>query len=342
MQGEPMRAVELAGTIPALYQGLPPALTGTHRPEVLGLQYAGWTDEAWEAWVRSGGPAADPSMGAHLWLCGWLDERMGRREETRALLVRAQRAAPQEAGWALAAGLYELQAKDYERALRALNRARLIESRQPGSGGASLRGAIRFYRAAALERLGRWAEAEPELSAIAESEGSSVHEAQNYLAFALADRNLDLERADAMITRALTALPRSAAYLDTRGWIRFRQERFAEARSDLEAAVAEEPDDAEIRVHLAEVLERLGEDEAARREWQAAYVRDPDFSGLRIALAGRGIDPAPWAEERRAWVERWRWNFEPLLRGVDEGDFSVAAEPVPVEPEDTVPSGETP
>lgn len=342
VQGEPMRAFDLARTIPALYQGQPPALTGAHRPTALALQYAGWPEEARSAWIGSGGAADDPAMGGHLWLCGWIDERTGRRDETRALLVSAQRSAPQDPEWAFAAGLYELQAKAYEPALRSFNRARALEARQAGSGGTPLRGAIRFYRAAALERLGRWTEAEPELSAIAESEGESVHEAQNYLAFALADRALDLDRAEAMIARALAVEPRNAAYLDTRGWIRFRQERFAEARRDLEAAAARDPDEGEIRAHLAETLERLGEPEAARREWRAAYVRDPEVPGLRAALAVRGLDSGPWEEERRAWLERWRWNFEPLLRGVNDDDFSVAADPAPVGPESAPPAAGMP
>ena len=98
----------------------------------------------------------------------------------------------------------------------------------------------------AIEMLGICLERDPEFA-----------EALNYLAYLWAVRG---ERLDEALRHAQTALaldPQNAAYLDTLGWIYYRQGRYAEALQYLQQADALHPGDAEILEHIEQTQEKL-------------------------------------------------------------------------------------
>jgi tetratricopeptide (TPR) repeat protein len=157
---------------------------------------------------------------------------------------------------------------------------------------------IRYSLAGAYWEARKPAEAEAELRAILDAEPDHAG-ACNDLGYHLADRGRNLDEAEELVRRAIAAdrLDRrksgaleaeNAAYIDSLGWVLFKQGRLPEARAELERA-AGMPDGAADPVvwdHLGDVLFRLGEKEKAKAAWEKAadlYAAEPPGGRARHA-----------------------------------------------------------
>jgi tetratricopeptide (TPR) repeat protein len=135
-----------------------------------------------------------------------------------------------------------------------------------------------FTRAGALERLGRFDEAEPLFLELVERNPGDAASA-NYLGYAWADRGTRLPEALDLISRAVTAEPENAAYLDSLGWVYYRLGDLGQAEHWLRRAVALGGGDGTVLSHLGEVLLRKGAIEEARallRQALAAECEHPE------------------------------------------------------------------
>ncbi len=84
-------------------------------------------------------------------------------------------------------------------------------------------------------------------------------EIANSLGYFLAEKNLELDEAERLVAQALETDPGNGAYLDSMGWVRYRQGRLAEAFDYLIRAVNVLPDDPVILEHLGIVLRDQGQ-----------------------------------------------------------------------------------
>ncbi|WP_126443779.1 tetratricopeptide repeat protein [Sulfuricystis multivorans] len=123
------------------------------------------------------------------------------------------------------------------------------------------------------ERLGRVDEMESRLRRLIEIRPDHAH-AYNALGFSLADRNLRLTEARALIDKALELAPDDPYILDSKGWVLFRQGEPQAALEALQRAYALRADP-EIAAHLGEVLWTLGRKEEARQTWEKARREHP-------------------------------------------------------------------
>ncbi len=96
--------------------------------------------------------------------------------------------------------------------------------------------------------------------------------AQNDLGYLWADQNKHLNRALAMIQKAVAAEPANYAYRDSLGWIYFRLGRNDEAIAELKKAINDKEPDGSVLDHLAEVYKKTGQVEKARESWQKALA----------------------------------------------------------------------
>ena len=96
--------------------------------------------------------------------------------------------------------------------------------------------------------------------------------ALNYYGYMLADRGIRLDEAQEMIQRALDQDPYNGAYLDSLGWVCYKENKLDEAESNLHKAVQREPNDPTIRTHLGDVYAKLGRTEQAAAEWEKALA----------------------------------------------------------------------
>ena len=107
--------------------------------------------------------------------------------------------------------------------------------------------------------------------------------AYNALGYSLAERNLRLPEALALIDKALQLAPNDPFIMDSMGWVQFRMGKLKEAEESLRRAYNLRPDP-EIAVHLGEVLWVKGQKEDAQKLWRDANTKDPHNDTLKNTL----------------------------------------------------------
>ncbi|MCE2680132.1 MAG: tetratricopeptide repeat protein [Burkholderiales bacterium] len=112
--------------------------------------------------------------------------------------------------------------------------------------------------------------------------------AYNALGYSFADRKIRLEEAKSLIEKALELAPNDAFITDSLGWVLFRMGRNAEALEVLKRAYELKPD-AEIAIHLGEVLWVMGDGESATKILRTVKSNAATNSILQETLVRLGI-----------------------------------------------------
>jgi Flp pilus assembly protein TadD len=94
----------------------------------------------------------------------------------------------------------------------------------------------------------------------------------NYYGYMLGDLGIRLDEAETLVQRALKEEPNSGAYLDSLGWIYFKENKLAQAEATLRKAVERESHDATIRSHLGDVYAKNGRSDLAAVEWEKSLA----------------------------------------------------------------------
>ena len=94
----------------------------------------------------------------------------------------------------------------------------------------------------------------------------------NYYGYMLADRGTRLDEAHGLIQRAVLLEPHNGAYLDSLGWVYFKQNKLEDAETTLRKAVEREPHDPTIRSHLGDVYAKQGHLDQAAVEWEKSLA----------------------------------------------------------------------
>jgi len=129
--------------------------------------------------------------------------------------------------------------------------------------------AVRFMRGAMFEKLKNYEAAESEFKKIIADDPNNAG-ALNYLGYMLADRNQRLDEAQQLINKALELDPQNGAYLDSLGWVYFRQNRLDAAEDQLRRALDRIGNDPTVHDHLGDVLNKQGKVKEAIAQWQAS------------------------------------------------------------------------
>ena len=106
------------------------------------------------------------------------------------------------------------------------------------------------------------------------------YQSMNALGYALADRNVQLVEARALVQKALSFAPQDPYIIDSMGWVEFRSGNLSAADTLLRTAFEAKPD-AEIAAHWGEVLWAMGQRDAARKTWERGLQLNPDNETLR-------------------------------------------------------------
>ena len=94
----------------------------------------------------------------------------------------------------------------------------------------------------------------------------------NYYGYMLGDLGIRLDEAQALVERALREEPYNGGYLDSLGWIYFRENRTADAEAMLRKALAREGHDPTIHSHLGDVYAKRGRQDLAAAEWEKSLA----------------------------------------------------------------------
>ncbi|MDR1562160.1 MAG: tetratricopeptide repeat protein [Dysgonamonadaceae bacterium] len=93
----------------------------------------------------------------------------------------------------------------------------------------------------------------------------------NNYAYFLCLEKQDLDRAEKMIVKCVSAQPTNSTYLDTYAWIFFQKGNYQRARLYIENAITNiREDNAEIFDHYGDILFKLDKKEQAVEQWQKA------------------------------------------------------------------------
>ena len=90
----------------------------------------------------------------------------------------------------------------------------------------------------------------------------------NYYGYMLGDLGQRLDEAESLVKSALKQEPYSGAYLDSLGWVYYKQNKLGEAEATLRKAVDRDSHDPTIHSHLGDVYSKLGRSELAAAEWE--------------------------------------------------------------------------
>jgi len=98
--------------------------------------------------------------------------------------------------------------------------------------------------------------------------------ALNFLGYVLADHARELPEARQLIERALEKDPENGAYVDSYGWVLYRQGDLPAARENLERAVRLTQGDPVVREHLGDVYRDLKLPDLAKEQYRLSLAGD--------------------------------------------------------------------
>ena len=161
-----------------------------------------------------------------------------------------------------AAQLYD-KGKRFAEISQALDAAeKLSETPQEKSNVAFMRGAM-------YERQKKYDLAEAEFRKVLASDPDNAG-ALNYLGYMFAEAGIKLDEAAKLVSRALELDPQNGAYLDSLGWVYYRQNRLPEAENLLVQALQKIGKDPTVHDHLGDIYFKQGKTRDAIMQWQAS------------------------------------------------------------------------
>jgi predicted Zn-dependent protease len=189
--------------------------------------------------------------------------RAGEKEKARAAAAAAAKYGPKNA---IAAAEAYIQVEQYEPAIAILRDT--LKARPDDLD-------VQFALGSAYERAGDKKHAEEAFLQLLDKKPE--HAATlNYLGYMWAESGINLDRAADMLTRAVRQDPHNGAYIDSLGWVYFRQGKLDLAEKYLTDATRLLPHDATVHEHLADVIAKRGDFHRAIDLYREALTLDPE------------------------------------------------------------------
>jgi predicted Zn-dependent protease len=234
--------------------------------------------------------------------------KQGKTEDANKLLDNLLKAQPDNwlmlelRGWVQReAGQYDEAARTYEAVLDRIMKDSELEKDEK----AGFVSEVRYLLSGVYVDAHQPNKAADQLKALLKEEPDNPSY-NNDLGYIWADHDMNFEEAEKLIRKALAEdrkqkqkanpdlkpdqIKDNAAYLDSLGWVLFKQKRFEEAKKSLEQAVKEpEGQHVEILDHLAQVYMAIGDKTAAVAAWK---------KGLEVA------GPSRREQQQKASVEK--------------------------------------
>ena len=199
-------------------------------------------------------------------------------ERAVKVLSEARQHFPQTPEIVYYLGIAQREAKHFQEAVATFEEA-LHEAEAEGTEIANAR--FYFDYGAAAEQAGLHDKAADLFRKSIALDPANAADAYNYLAYMWAEHDTHLDEAEQMIKLALQADPNNGAYIDTLGWLEFRQGKFDQALSDLlRAAQKLTREDPVVLEHVGDACAKLNKPAQALDAWQKALNLDPQNKKL--------------------------------------------------------------
>ncbi|MDE6628810.1 MAG: tetratricopeptide repeat protein, partial [Muribaculaceae bacterium] len=113
--------------------------------------------------------------------------------------------------------------------------------------------------------------------------------ALNNCAYFMAEQGRDLDKAERMSAICVRQQPDNDTAIDTFAWILFKQRRYAEAKEQIDRALAIEADNpqADVLHHAGDIYYMNGDHKGALELWQRALQLDPSDKLLQKKVRHR-------------------------------------------------------
>lgn len=203
-------------------------------------------------------------------------------EGAAAALAEARKRFPKAGLLTYYHGVALSQIKHHEEAMRAFEKA-LVEA--GNSQPDMLNADFYFDYGAAAEQAGQYVKASELFRKSIELDPDNAARSYNYLGYMWVERSENLDEAGQLIRRALEMEPSNGAYIDSLGWLYFRQGKFNEALTELlrAAELLSEPD-AVVFEHIGDTCDKLGKKAEAVLYWQKALQLNPESKQVAAKL----------------------------------------------------------
>ena len=164
------------------------------------------------------------------------------------------------------------RAKDYTNAVNHFNEAEKLAQTSTNR----LNEYFYFEAGAAYERKGDFDQASHYFEKTLKL-SPDMPEALNYYGYMLADKGIKLDRARNMIEKAVHLDPKNAAYVDSLGWVLFKQGKAQDGLVQIQKAISlsNTDPDATLYEHLGDIYAALNQPDKAREAWQKSVALEP-------------------------------------------------------------------
>ena len=195
---------------------------------------------------------------------GFTEIELNNSENLKAYSRKALRFYPEQPMFYLFSGMAEFNLKNYETAIKTLERGRKF------SADKKLTTTFDTYIADSYHLLGNKEKAYESYEKIIKADPENIYVLNNY-AYYLSVESKELDKALQMSAKTIEAEPKNVTYLDTYAWILYKMGRFAEAKIWMEKVF--EYDKAPQGVnyeHYGDILFKLGDTKKAVQNWKKA------------------------------------------------------------------------
>ncbi len=170
--------------------------------------------------------------------------------EAKKLIEETLAIKPNEPSLYLVLGMiYEIQ-KEYKKAADIFRKGIDIAKDKESAE-------LHFRLGVVLDKMKRQKEALRQMEEVIKINPDHA-EALNYLGYSLAEKGIELDRAEQLIKKALAIKPKSAYIIDSLGWVYYKKGKIKKALPLIEKASKLMPNDPIVTEHLAEIYFKLG------------------------------------------------------------------------------------
>lgn len=212
-------------------------------------------------------------------------------------------------------GLLYNTSKQFEKAIEAFQRTeKSIETSDADTGKTKLNPVFYMNYGSAFERSGQYDKAAGIFKKCLGIYPDS-HEVLNYLAYMWAERGEMLEEGLKYIGKAIELSPDNGAYIDTLGWILFKQKQYGKALEQVQKASELIKNDPTITEHLGDVHFALNDMEKALSCWKQSFFLDRNNKTVAAKLKQNGLDPEQMLKELEARLKAELNSVSPAPAG---------------------------
>ncbi len=207
---------------------------------------------------------------------------MGKVDLAIEIVTQALEADPDNPDYYLYIGSFYEELERYNEAIEILGKGLEIDPKSAR---------IHFRLGVIYDKIGDRKSAVEVMEKVVQIEPNDA-KALNYLGYSYAEMGIHLEKAEALIIRALEIKPEDGYIIDSLAWVYYKQGAFEKALSWLKKAITLVPDDPTILEHIGDVYLKLNRKTAALKYYQRSLkIKAKDREALQEKI--RSLNAMP-------------------------------------------------